>query len=325
MFQIVVIGGGPVGIFCCFMLGVFGFKKICIVEASEMLGGKCAHLFPEKNVYDVAGLPRIKGAELVQNLQEQLELFRPEVMLETQVSKIIRREGGFILSTNRGEIEASKVIICCGKGTINPRKPKIPGFQEAEAAGAMRYSLKELELFRGKDVVVGGGGDSALDWCFELQDIAKSITLVHRSALRAAKSSQERLLQMAEAGECRLLMPVELDAIECGENNWTLSVRSGEEIDKLPFDYFIPCYGSEVDRRSAAALVEDLDVELSEEGIILTKDFRTTEPGLYYVPAASWLTVGFSMALQAAQIASKDVYGEQDIPHSSSNPIFGGC
>lgn len=334
VFEIAIIGGGPTGLFSVFMSGIFGFKKIALIESSEKLGGKCSHLYPKKNIYDVAGIPEITGEGLIQSLEKQMSKFSPEIFLNSTIVKVEKNGDVFVLKTNNPEVEIKtyKIMLACGKGVLEPRKPTTTkGFLEAEASGIIQYSLKDPEMFRNKDIIIGGGGDSALDWCFDLQGIAKSITIIHRSSLRAMKSSQDKLMFLAEKGACKLFLQFEIEEMHQTtsqstniENRWQMTVSSAEKEEKglLEFDFFIPCYGSNSNSEAIIAMVRDLKVEISETGEIVANNYRTSEKGVYIATTSDWMTVAFGEATLAAEAASKDVHGEQHVPYSSSNTVF---
>lgn len=329
-FEIVVIGGGPIGIFCTFVLGIFGFKKIALIESSDQLGGECIHLYPKKIIYDVAGIPEIKAEKLIENLIEQMNAFSPSVYLNSQITNI-RKEGEvFILETNNSEnaeIRTSRIMIS-GRGSLTRRKPTdVDGFEKAEADGFVQYSLTDPDMFRDKDVIIGGGGDSALDWCFALNGIARSIAIIHRrEGLTAMQSSQDQLMELVGDGSVELLLEAQISRIETisfseGEKKQMLVVLpEGERL--LQFDFFIPCYGSNIDTNSLASMLKNLKVKFSEDGLISSKEYKTDEEGVYHIGKFGWITVGFGYAVEAAKVASEDKDGKKHIPYSTSNPIF---
>src|SRR6202045_1381375 len=184
--DVVIIGAGPIGLFAVFELGLLEMKAH-VVDILDKAGGQCAELYPEKPIYDIPGIPYITGQGLVEALMAQIKPFKPTFHLGEMVERIERTgDPQFRLTTDGGKVlEAKVVVIAAGGGSFQPKKPPIPGI-EAYEAGSVFYAVRRMEDFRGKRIVIVGGGDSALDWTLNLAPIARSLTLVHRrDAFRA--------------------------------------------------------------------------------------------------------------------------------------------
>ena len=198
----VIIGAGPCGLFAVFELGLLDIK--ChVVDILDRPGGQCAELYPEKPIYDIPALPVVTGAELTQRLIEQAKPFNPHYHFNHMVTELKKREdGGFEMKTDGGLVFHSKiVVIAAGGGSFQPKKPPIPGI-EAFEGGSVFYSVKKMEALRGKDVLIVGGGDSALDWTLNLQPLARSLTLLHRrDDFRAAPDSVRKMRELVAAGK----------------------------------------------------------------------------------------------------------------------------
>jgi thioredoxin reductase (NADPH) len=198
----VIIGAGPCGLFAVFELGLVDVK--ChVVDILDRPGGQCAELYPEKPIYDIPALPIVTGAELTLRLLEQIKPFGAEFHYNQMVTELIKHgDNDFELKTDGGLVFRSKVVvIAAGGGSFQPKKPPIPGIDSYEGTSVF-YSVKKMEAFRGKDVLIVGGGDSALDWTINLQPIAKSMTLLHRrDDFRAAPDSVKKMRELVAEGK----------------------------------------------------------------------------------------------------------------------------
>jgi ferredoxin/flavodoxin---NADP+ reductase len=216
--DVTVIGGGPTGLFAAFYAGLRGVS--CrIVDALPELGGQLMALYPEKYIYDVGGYPKVLAKDLAKQMIEQGTQFDPEVVLEAEVQELVREDGHIRLVTPRGELLTKTVVITAGKGALNPRVLECPGWDEHYSEeGGIRTHVKRPEDFRGRRVLLIGGGDSAVDWVLGLRGIASEITLIHRrDAWRAHKASVEEMKAADASGEISVLTPYEVREIH-GEN-----------------------------------------------------------------------------------------------------------
>ncbi len=198
----VIIGAGPCGLFAVFELGLVDVK--ChVVDILDRPGGQCAELYPEKPIYDIPALPIVTGAELTSRLLEQIKPFGAEFHYNQMVTELIKHgDNDFELKTDGGLVFRSKVVvIAAGGGSFQPKKPPIPGIDSYEGTSVF-YSVKKMETFRDRDVLIVGGGDSALDWTINLQPIAKSMTLLHRrDDFRAAPDSVKKMRELVAEGK----------------------------------------------------------------------------------------------------------------------------
>ena len=212
--DITIIGGGPTGLFAAFYAGLRGIS--CrIVDALPELGGQLMALYPEKYIYDVGGLPRILAKDLARNMIEQGTQFGPEVVLGAEVQQLIREDDHLRLVTPRGELLTRTVCITAGKGALNPRVLECPGWTEHyRDDGSVHTHVRQPEDFRGKRVLIVGGGDSAVDWVLGLRGIAREVTLIHRRPeFRAHKASVQEMWAASERGDVAVRTPYEVRAI----------------------------------------------------------------------------------------------------------------
>jgi thioredoxin reductase (NADPH) len=198
----VIVGAGPCGLFAVFELGLLDIK--ChVVDILDRPGGQCAELYPEKPIYDIPALPIVTGAELTHRLLEQAKPFKPEYHFNQMVTELRKlADGRFELKTDGGLVfHAKVVVVAAGGGSFQPKKPPIPGIEAYENQSVF-YSVKKMEALRGRDILIVGGGDSALDWTLNLQPLAKSLTLLHRrDDFRAAPDSVKKMRELVAAGK----------------------------------------------------------------------------------------------------------------------------
>ena len=281
--DVVVVGAGPVGLFAVFECGMLGIK--ChVVDALEALGGQCSALYPEKPIYDIPGYPRIDAATLVERLAEQAAPFHPAYHLNQRVERLSRRDGRWLVETSVGaRLDAAAVIVAAGAGAFGPNRPPLPGIEQYEGRG-VHYLVKRAEDFRGRQVVVAGGGDSAVDWALALAEIAARVSVVHRRAkFRAAPESVRKLKALAEAGRLDLVVPYQLARLE-GDGVRLAAVvvatLDGEE-KRLPADALLPFFG----------LAADLG-PIAHWGLALDKHHVTVDPATCATSAPGIFAIG---------------------------------
>jgi len=244
--DVAIIGAGPVGLFAVFECGMLRMKCV-VVDALEAVGGQCTALYPEKPIYDIPAYPAIGAAELIEKLEHQAAPFTPIYLLGRRVERL-GRDGGLIeLGTSAGDtIRCKAVIIAAGAGAFGPNRPPLEGLAGYEASGAVRYLVARREDFRGKRVVIAGGGDSAVDWALSLKQVAAKVAVVHRRPkFRAAPESAAQLDAAAARGEVEMAIPYQLHALKGDGSRLeavVVSTLKGEEKD-IPADHLLPFYG----------------------------------------------------------------------------------
>ena len=245
--DILIIGAGPTGLFTVFEAGLLKLK--ChIIDALPQPGGQLSELYPKKPIYDIPGFPDVLAGDLVDNLMEQIKPFEPGFTLGERAEGIEKLDdGSFVVTTNLGTKHHTKIIaIAGGLGSFEPRKPPISNIVNFERKG-VEYMIKDPEVYRDKDVVIAGGGDSALDWSIFLADVASSVTLIHRrNEFRGALESVDRVKELKDMGKIKLITPAEVIDIFGDEHVDSIKIRKAnnpEDETILQTDYFIPLFG----------------------------------------------------------------------------------
>src|SRR6187402_1466178 len=200
--DVLIIGAGPCGLFAVFELGLLDMK--ChLVDILDKVGGQCSELYPEKPIYDIPAVPFVTGQGLTDALMEQIKPFNPQFHLGEMIESVEKiGDPLFRVATDQGKVfEAKVVVIAAGGGSFQPKRPPMPGIEAFEGKSVF-YSVRRMDEFRDHDVMIVGGGDSALDWTLNLHPIAKSMTLVHRRPeFRAAPDSVNKMFALQEQKE----------------------------------------------------------------------------------------------------------------------------
>lgn len=309
--DIAIIGAGPVGLFAVFQAGLLGLKCI-LVDALDRPGGQCAELYPEKPIYDIPAYPVISGQELTDKLMAQIKPFGPEFLYSQQVASLSKAvDGRFELTTTQGfSILAPAVFIAAGAGSFVPRKPKFEGLEAFEEKSFF-YAVRNRNNFTDRDVVVFGGGDSALDWTLDLLPQVKSLTLVHRrDKFRAAPASIEAMRRAVEDKRLRLVFG-QLHGLE-GTNGEleNISVKTTDEtIENIKADRALAFFGLNIELGPIAEWGLNVTAKLIE---VDTEKFETSTPGIFaigdingYPGKLKLILSGFHESALAAQAAFK--------------------
>ncbi len=244
--DIVIIGAGPVGLFAAFECGMLRMQ--ChIVDALDFIGGQCTALYPEKPIYDIPAYPEIEAAELIRKLERQAAPFKPQYHLGQQVTKLVDNGDSKEITTSAGTVITCKaVIIAAGCGAFGPNRPPLEGLEQYEETGAVQYMVGRKEDFRDRNIVIAGGGDSAVDWVLSLADIAAHISVVHRrDKFRAAPDSVAKMRELAESGRVDMVVPYQLSGLQGGDGRLeTVVVKDMDgNIKEIAADILLPFYG----------------------------------------------------------------------------------
>ncbi|KAF0224021.1 MAG: thioredoxin reductase [Rhodospirillaceae bacterium] len=247
--DVVVVGAGPAGLFAVFQCGMVRLK--ChVVDALDAVGGQCAALYPEKPIYDVPAQPSILAADLIEQLEAQAAPFGPIYHLGRQMTGLDKTDAGWRCTLSDGtEIMAKVVIVAAGSGAFGPNRPPLDGLQAYEGQGqgvGVNYFVTRREDFRGKRVVIAGGGDSAVDWAISLSELAASVQVVHRRPkFRAAPESEAKLKALSEAGKIELVVPYQLHGLggARGQLHSVVVATLDGQTRTLAADVLLPFFG----------------------------------------------------------------------------------
>ncbi len=314
----VIIGAGPVGLFAVFQLGLLDLKAH-VLDIMTKPGGQCAELYPEKPIYDIPAWPTITGEGLVEKLLEQIKPFQPEFHLGARVEKLEKFSGGFHLTTELGQkFECKVVVIAAGGGSFESKKPPLAGIEQYENKSVF-YLVRKIEAFRGKNILIAGGGDSALDWTINLAPVAKSLTLLHRRPeFRAAPDSVLKMRALEAEGKIKFELG-QLHALE-GENGQLARViarRDDASTFAIECDTLLPFFGLTM----KLGPVGEWGLKLTNGLVdVDTEKFQTSEPGIFaigdintYPGKLKLILSGFHEAALMAQAAAKIVNPDKRI------------
>ncbi|RCX19685.1 thioredoxin reductase (NADPH) [Fontibacillus phaseoli] len=319
--DLLIIGGGPAGMFAAFYGGMRK-ASVKLIESMPQLGGQVAALYPEKYIYDIAGFPKITGQELVNNLNEQLKLFNPDIRLEEKVLQIEKKEDRhFVVTTDKDVHHARALIITAGVGAFEPRRLELDNAAQFEKSN-LHYFVSDLSKFQGRRVLISGGGDSAVDWALMLEPIAEQVTLIHRrDKFRAHEHSVENLI----ASSVQVITPTEITALH-GEGKIervTLTHTKSQETQEIEVDDVIVNFGFV----SSLGPISEWGLEIQSNAIVVDSRMESSIPGIFaagdittYPGKLDLIAVGFGEAPTAVNNAK--VYIDPDAKlspgHSSS-------
>ena len=315
----VIIGAGPVGLFAVFELGLLDVK--ChLIDILDRPGGQCAELYPEKPIYDIPAVPRCTGQELVDRLMEQIQPFEPVFHLSQQASALTQLEyGRWRIETTAGTVlEAPVVVIAAGAGSFVPKRLPLPG-AEAFEGSSLFYAVRRMDVFRGKRLLIVGGGDSALDWTLNLAPIARHLTLLHRrSEFRAAPDSVNKMMALVGEGKIDFVLG-QVTSLEGADGQLTAAnvKRNDGSTFHIACDALLPFFGLTM----KLGPVANWGLRLNEDLIpVDTGTFETSEPGIFaigdintYPGKLKLILSGFHEAALMAQKAHRYVYPDKKL------------
>jgi ferredoxin/flavodoxin---NADP+ reductase len=306
--DLTIIGGGPTGLAAAFRAGMHEISA-CIIETASQLGGQVMALYPQKKIYDVFGLPEVLGKDLVNNLRKQALQFGTEVRLGESVQglRFVDREKTIEVITDQASYPTRTVLLAGGLGLITPRKHDAEGCDRLEGKGVF-YSVRDPELFRGKKVVIVGGGDSALDWALHLRPIAARVTLVHRSQEFAGHASTLReVQQLADYGHLTLHTSTLVTAAHGNGKLEAVTLRNSRGLEHtVEAQALLPMIGFHVN----LGPMERWGLKFDEKKIVVNSRMETSLPGVFaagdivtYEGKIKLIATGFAEAAIAVQSA----------------------
>ncbi len=329
--DIIIIGAGPCGLFTVFEAGLL--KLRChLIDSLAQVGGQCSEIYPKKPIYDIPGFPEVLAGELVDNLMKQAEPFKPGFTLGERAEKIEKLEDGkFKVTTHRGTEHVAPIIaIAGGLGCFEPRKPPIANITDFEDKG-VEYIIRDPEFYRGKRVVISGGGDSALDWSVFLSNIASEVVLIHRrEEFRGALDSVEKVMHLKEAGKIKLLTNSEVIGLKGNGQLTEVVINHQTEGDiTRETDHFIPLFGLS----PKLGPIAEWGLNIEKNAIVVdTFDYQTNVPGIYaigdintYPGKLKLILCGFHEATLMVQSAFKHIYPNKNLvlKYTTVNGITG--
>jgi thioredoxin reductase (NADPH) len=328
--ECVIVGAGPVGLFAVFELGLLGIK--CeIVDSLAHPGGQCTELYPDKPIYDIPALPVCGAQELIDRLLEQIRPFHAGMHLGQEVTELRRRDDGrFEIATAAGtRFDAGAVIIAAGLGSFQPRRLLVPEAERFEGT-QLHYRVRNAADFLGQDVLVAGGGDSALDWTLEFCGKARSLALVHRRAeFRAAPASVARMKELAAAGRLRHLEgTIQSLVVEDGRLAGAVIAGRDKATSTVRCTQVLACFGL----HPKLGPVANWGLALEKKALAVdTEKFQTSVPGIFaigdinaYPGKKKLILSGFHEAALAAFGVQHHLYPEkrQFLQYTTTSPIM---
>ncbi len=333
--EVVIIGAGPVGLFQIFELGLLGINAH-IIDSLSQVGGQCTELYPEKPIYDIPALPICGAQELIDRLLEQAKPFNATFHLGQEVTELTPQpDGKFLVVTSTGtRLNAGAVVIAAGVGSFQPRRLALPGIEEFEGT-SVHYRIKSAAEFHGRDLVICGGGDSALDWTVALCGKARSLTLVHRRAeFRAAPATVAQMHELVAQGKMQL---VEGHAVaihsehHAGRPKLTgviLQTKNGQTTLQVAADQVVAFFGL----HPKLGPIAEWGLELEKKALkVDTEKFQTSVPGIYaigdintYPGKKKLILSGFHEAALAAFAIQHHLFPEkrQFLQYTTTSPIM---
>jgi thioredoxin reductase (NADPH) len=316
----VIVGAGPVGLFQVFELGLLEIKAH-VIDSLAVVGGQCVELYPDKPIYDIPAVPVCTGQELTDNLLKQIEPFEPTFHLGQEVTLVNRREDGrFDLETSAGTRFITKTIfIAAGVGSFQPRTLKVEGIEAYEGSQVF-YRVKDPSRFEGRNIVICGGGDSAIDWALALAGKAESVILIHRREdFRAAPASVAKIKEMCDNYEMQLIVG-QVTGIESKDDKLSeIKVTGADGVTRrLPLDDLLVFFG--LSPKLGPIADWGLEIERKQLKVMNTEKFETNVPGIFAVgdintyPGKKKLILsGFHEAALAAFGAAPYIFPEKKI------------
>ncbi|WP_078379189.1 NAD(P)/FAD-dependent oxidoreductase [Sutcliffiella halmapala] len=324
VYDITIIGGGPTGLFTAFYGGMRQ-ASVKIIESLPQLGGQLSALYPEKYIYDIAGFPKIRAQELINNLKEQMAKFEPTISLEQSVQTLEKMgDGTFKITTDKETHYSKAIIITAGNGAFQPRRLELEKAVEYENKN-IHYFVDDMNKFAGKKVVVFGGGDSAVDWALMLEPIAEKVTLVHRrDKFRAHEHSVENLMN-SKVEVKTPYVPYELVGDANAINQVILEKVKTEEREVLDVDDVIVNYGFV----SSLGPIKDWGLEIEKNSIVVNSKMETNIPGIYaagdictYDGKVKLIACGFGEAPTAVNNAKSYIDPKAKVQPLHSTSLF---
>ena len=282
-----IIGAGPCGLFQVFELGLLGIDSV-LIDSLPTIGGQCTELYPDKPIYDIPGIPVCTGEELIENLSKQIEPFSPKMILGDEVTELKGNKDSFDIKTQKGQkITAKTVFIAGGVGSFQPRKIRLKGIDDYENKW-LHYKVKNKESFYGKDIIIAGGGDSALDWAIDFAESSEhkenggTVSLIHRrDEYRGAESSVQKIKALAESKQIDLYENSKISGFDIGEeNSFILDINTNDSKLNLIGDALLVFFGLS----PKLGPIAEWGLDITKKSIkVDTESYQTNIPGIFAI------------------------------------------
>ena len=282
-----IIGAGPCGLFQVFELGLLGIDSV-LIDSLPTIGGQCTELYPDKPIYDIPGIPVCTGEELIENLSKQIEPFSPKVILGDEVSELEANKNSFDIKTQKGQqITANTVFIAGGVGSFQPRKIRLKGIDDYEKKW-LHYRVKDKKSFYGKDIIIAGGGDSALDWAIDFAESTEhkenggTVSLIHRrDEYRGAESSVQKIKALAKSKQISLYENSKISGFDIEEeNSFILDINTNDSKLNLIGDALLVFFGLS----PKLGPIAEWGLDITKKSIkVDTESYQTNIPGIFAI------------------------------------------
>ena len=330
--DIIIVGAGPVGLFTVFEAGLLGLDCI-LIDNLDKIGGQCSELYPEKPIYDIPGVPNQTAQEHVNALLEQIKPFNYEVFLNERVEVLEEINNDEISSwkivtSEKKEFIAKSIFIAAGAGSFEPRRPPNILDPDKFVDKGVAYSVRSKEKYKDKNLLIFGGGDSALDWTVELADLAKSVTLIHRrDEFRGAPNTEAKMRELIKSGSVSLKTPYVIEDLMGTSHITGASVKNFEtkEIEEIPCDEILFLFGL----NKKLGPIADWGIDMNNKKVSVdTEKFETSTKGLFavgdindYPGKLDLILCGFHETTLAVQEAYRRSYPGERVPfgYTTSN------
>ena len=278
--DVVIVGAGPVGLFAVHQLGIKGLK-VEVIDNLDKVGGQCIELYTDKPIYDIPAIPECTGKELTENLLKQIKPFKTNFHLNDRVQEVSNENNSWVVKTNKNKVfRAPNIIIAGGVGSFEPRKISLKESEKYEGKNIF-YSVSDKNKFKGKKVVIFGGGDSALDWTLELSKISK-VTLIHRrDEFRGAPHTLNEIKKLEKAGKLQIKTKYQISSIEGNVNIKSITIKNDEEKSiKIDTDYVLGFFGLIMQLGPIA----EWGLNMNKKTIsVNTENFQTNKKGIFAI------------------------------------------
>lgn len=282
-----IIGAGPCGLFQVFELGLLGIDSV-LIDSLPTIGGQCTELYPDKPIYDIPGIPVCTGEELIENLSKQIEPFSPKMILGDEVTELEANKDSFDIKTQKGQkITAKTVFIAGGVGSFQPRKIRLKGIDDYENKW-LHYRVKDKKSFYGKDIIIAGGGDSALDWAIDFAESTEhkenggTVSLIHRrDEYRGAESSVQKIKALAESKQIDLYENSKISGFDIEEeNSFILDINTNDSKLNLIGDALLVFFGLS----PKLGPIAEWGLDITKKSIkVDTESYQTNIPGIFAI------------------------------------------